>query len=359
LRARKRSADEVGGLVDAFNQMLDETQRSQNERQRTASALGESEERLRLAQQVARIGTFEWNIQTGKNIWTPQLEEMHGLKPGTFEGTHQAWEQAVHPDDRARMVQRVGDAMQTGKFADEWRVVWPDGTVRWIAGRGSVFKDAAGRPLRLLGVNIDVTERRQAEEALRESEERFRSMADNISPLAWMANADGWIFFYNRRWFEYTGTTLDDMQGWGWEKAHHPDHVRRVVEKWSDHVRRGEAWEDTFPLRGQDGQYRWFLSRAFPIRNAQGEITRWFGTNTDVTELRETQEALERAQAQLQQHATELERVVADRTVRLRETIGELEAFSYSIAHDMRASSTTLPRISCAVFPFRPSGSIA
>ncbi|HWN97358.1 MAG TPA: ATP-binding protein [Methylomirabilota bacterium] len=180
-------------------------------------------------------------------------------------------------------------------------------------------------------------ERQRAAEALRESEERFRSMADNIAALAWMANPDGWIFFYNRRWFDYTGTTLEEMQGWGWEKVHHPGELERMLPRWKHSLATGEAWEDTFPLRGRDGQYRWFLSRAFPLRNTQGEITRWFGTNTDVTELRDTQEALEDAQMKLRQHAAELEKTVAERTARLRETVGELEAFSYSIAHDMRA----------------------
>src|SRR6185436_10020040 len=93
-------------------------------------------------------------------------------------------------------------------------------------------------------------------------------------------------YWYNRRWYEYTGTTLEDVQGSGWRKAHHPDHVDRVYQRWMRTVERGESWEDTFPLRGADGFYRWFLSRAVPIRDASGAIERWFGTNTDVTKRR-------------------------------------------------------------------------
>jgi PAS domain S-box-containing protein len=137
----------------------------------------------------------------------------------------------------------------------------------------------------------DLTERQQYERELKESEVRFRDMADNISQFAWMADAKGWIFWYNQRWFDYTGTTLEQMQGWGWKAVHHPDHVDRVVARIQYSWDTGEPWEDTFPLRGRDGQYRWFLSRAVPIRDTDGNITRWFGTNTDITDLREAEQA--------------------------------------------------------------------
>jgi PAS domain S-box-containing protein len=132
----------------------------------------------------------------------------------------------------------------------------------------------------------------ETEQARRESEDRFRALADNIAQLAWMADATGARFWYNRRWFDYTGTALEQVQGWDWQQVHHPDHVRRVVDKLGSSLRDGEVWEDTFPLRGKDGSYRWFLARAVPIRNAQGEVERWFGTNTDVTDLRDAEEAL-------------------------------------------------------------------
>jgi PAS domain S-box-containing protein len=119
---------------------------------------------------------------------------------------------------------------------------------------------------------------------LHESEARFRALADNIAQLAWMTDATGWIFWYNQRWFDYTGTTLEEMQGWGWQQVHHPEHVDRVVAKFRRCIERGEAWEDTFPLRGTDGSYRWFLSRAVPVRDDRGNVLRWCGTNTDITD---------------------------------------------------------------------------
>jgi PAS domain S-box-containing protein len=124
----------------------------------------------------------------------------------------------------------------------------------------------------------------RAVQHLHESEDRFRALADNIAQLAWMTDATGWIFWYNKRWFDYTGTTLEQMQGWGWQQVHHPEHVDRVVAKFRRDIETGEPWEDTFPLRGKDGSYRWFLSRAVPIRDEQGNVLRWFGTNTDITD---------------------------------------------------------------------------
>jgi len=137
------------------------------ERRLAEEALSASEERLRLAQQAARIGTFDWNIRTGVNTWTPELEAMYGLPPGGFGGTQTAFENLVHPDDRAGVIKLVDAAMKSGQpTKGEWRVVWADGSVHWIAGRWQVFMAASGEPSKMIGVNIDVTERKRAEEAL-------------------------------------------------------------------------------------------------------------------------------------------------------------------------------------------------
>jgi PAS domain S-box-containing protein len=142
---------------------------------------------------------------------------------------------------------------------------------------------------------------RDARKAAEESERQFRTMAESIPQLAWMADAQGALFWYNQRWYEYTGTELETMQGDGWQTVHHPDHVERVTERYLAAVHAGEPWEDTFPLRGADGRYRRFLSRALPVRDAEGRVVRWFGTNTDVEEQLRVEEAraalLEEAQA--------------------------------------------------------------
>ena len=137
----------------------------------------------------------------------------------------------------------------------------------------------------------DISKHTEAEIALRHGESQFRTLADNIAQFAWMADESGSIFWYNKRWFDYTGTSLEEMRGWGWQKVHHPEHLERVLGRFRRSIENGETWEDTFPLRGKDGRYRWFLSRAIPIRDENGKIVRWFGSNTDITEQRLLSEA--------------------------------------------------------------------
>jgi PAS domain S-box-containing protein len=120
-----------------------------------------------------------------------------------------------------------------------------------------------------------------------------------MSQFAWTADAKGWRYWYNKRWYDYTGTTLEDVQGWGWQKVHHPEHVNRVVQRIRQSFETGTPWEDTFPIRSKDGNYRWFLSRALPIRNEAGDVIRWFGTNTDVTEQIEVENALRESEQEL------------------------------------------------------------
>ena len=153
-------------------------------------------------------------------------------------------------------------------------------------------------------VHRDHSARQLAEDATREGEERFGTLANNISQLAWMADEDGSIFWYNQRWFDYFGCTAEDMAKPGWEKGvHHPDHLQRVLARITQCFQSGEPWEDTFPLRGGDGNYRLFLSRAVPVRDTGGKVLRWFGTNTDINERQAIEDELfaekERAQITL------------------------------------------------------------
>ncbi len=207
-------------------------------------------------------------------------------------------------DDEGREIPAANLPMQIaarlGQAVDaiELNIAHNDGKVTRLLEYAAPLFDEHGSPRGSVGAFVDITERRQVEAALQSSEERFRALADNMTQLAWMAECDGAIFWYNKRWFDYTGTSLEEMQGWGWQKVHHPDHISRVTEKWGIHLREGSAWEDTFPLRSKHGKFRWFLSRATPIRDESGKVTLWFGTNTDVTEQREAADALARARDQ-------------------------------------------------------------
>ena len=218
----------------------------------------------------------------------------------------------------------LADAIDVRKLAQDLEVYRPDGSLRPIedapplrALRGEVVqnqeeiirtpatnelryrqvsaspvKDAAGHIVGSVSVVRDITERKRAEAAVRESEEKFRTMANSMPQLAWIARADGYIFWYNQRWYEYTGTTPEQMEGWGWQSVHDPAMLPKVMENWTGAIAAGQPFEMEFPLRGADGQFRDFLSRGQPLKNDAGKVTQWFGTNTDITVQKEAEHQL-------------------------------------------------------------------
>ena len=162
-----------------------------------------------------------------------------------------------------------------------------------LRAKVSVFAELYRKSQQLERLNRELEQRvLERTQELRESEAQFRSLANSIPQLVWMADGKGVVFWYNQRWYDYTGTTLEEMKQCGWPSLLHPDHAARVIERVRGSEASGEAWEDTFPLRGQDGDYRWFLSRALPVLDATGSLVRWFGTNTDITERKQAEEAL-------------------------------------------------------------------
>jgi PAS domain S-box-containing protein len=163
------------------------------------------------------------------------------------------------------------------------------------------------RPGYFTAVFDNITARKRAEEALRRSEERFHTMANAIPPLAWIARADGYIYWYNQRWYDYTGATPEQMEGWRWQSVHDPRELPKVLERWKSSLATGQPFDMIFPLRGADGIFRPFLTRVMPLRDEQGRVQQWFGTNTDISEQKRVEAALQQANEQLQAQAEELQ----------------------------------------------------
>ncbi len=311
-----------GRFLGYIGSVIDITERKQGEQ-----ALAESEEKYKHMFESAGVSLFEedWsNIQRWfEDLRSEGVTDLSGYLDANPEkvaisiplirvtNVNEYAIRLFHATSKEALLgalDRIFAPETTAVFREELIAFWEGrdlherpASLRAVDGQSLsvLFTIKAPRPgddwRRVLVAVTDVTALREAESAVRESEERFRTLADHISQFAWMADAKGWLLWYNRRWFDYTGTTLEQMQGWGWKAIHHPDHLQRVIDKWQTALEAGEEWEDTFPLRGRDGRYRWFLSRAMPIRDSDGRIVRWFGTNTDITELREA----ELAQAQL------------------------------------------------------------
>ena len=277
--------DVTGAITGGVVVEMDITARKQME-----EALQASQERLRLALEAAASGVFIWHVEEDRTEGDAGMIALFGVHSQEEITLAAALMELLHPDDRERYAKAVARAIDPhgpGILREDIRVAQPDGSLRWISITAkTVFEGDPPRALRLAGTAVDISDRKLAEEALRESEEKFRLLADNMSQLAWMANERGERFWYNRRWYEYTGASPDEMLGLGWSRIHHHDHLARVTAHVEAARKTGMAWEDTWPLRGADGEYRWFLTRVVPIRDANGEVTRWFGTNTDIHDQR-------------------------------------------------------------------------
>jgi PAS domain S-box-containing protein len=263
------------------------------ERVRTEAALRDSERRYRALVEDAPVavahntveGRFEWANQAFCDLVGYTLQELRA----------RTWQDITHPDDLQAGLALSGRvlAQEQPNYTLEKRYIRKDGAIVWAQLFGNMVHDDRGVPVQAVAIVIDINARKQADAALRASEERFRDLANNIDQFAWTCDELGRATWYNDRWYQYTGTTFDQARGDGWQRLHSPAHLSRVMAGVERCIADGEPWEDTFPIRGKDGQYRWFLSRAIPIRDENGSVLRWFGTSTDVTAQRELQEALQ------------------------------------------------------------------
>ncbi len=291
------------------------------ERKEAEERLRLNEERLRLATYFAEVGFWDVDLVRDELTWPASVKAMFGISANISVSMTDFYA-GLHPDDRVTTTKAflaACDPNEKAVYDVEYRTIGKeDNVIRWVAAKGRGVFDEQQRCTRVIGTAIDITARKNAEAALRESESALHTLADAMPMLAWMAHADGWIFWYNKRWYEYTGTSMADMEGWGWESVHDAEHLPLVKERWKRSIATGAPFEMTFPLRGADGIFRPFLTRAVPIRDSEGKITRWFGSNTDVSPERAIQARLEASEA------------------RLREADQRKDVFLATLAHELR-----------------------
>ena len=297
------------------------------ERKRAEEALRQSEEGLRLVLEASGVGWWSLDLVSGALTADDRCKTLFGLPPAT-EPNFALFLERIFPDDRSVAERHIAEArVRPGDYEAEYRTAWPDGSPRWLFIKGRSFHDVPSKPF-LKGIMMDVTDRKAAEQALRESEERYRLFVETIPQLAWRTSHGGLDVDCNHRWYEYTGQTPAQVRAHGWLAVVHPDDLARVAEHILHASNNGEPYELEYRLRrAADNSYRWHLSRALPMRGKEGQITSWVGCATDIEDLKQAQEILKKVhEEQLQRHRTELAHVA-----RLS-MMGEMAA---SLAHEL------------------------
>ncbi len=196
------------------------------------------------------------------------------------------WLDRLHPVDRERALASIPETMQQGTSRIEYRLRHKEGHYRWVDDNRQVLRDADGRPIEIIGVWTDVTERKQAEAALHASLEEFRTLAEAMPQIVWITRPDGAVVYINQRWMDYTGLALEESLGHGWSKPFHPDDQPRAEKAWQHATVTGTDYTIESRLRRADGIFRWWLMRGGPVRDAAGTIIKWFGTCTDIHDLK-------------------------------------------------------------------------
>jgi len=268
-------------------------------------ALRQSERGLRRAQDAGGVGLFSLTLDDDVMHVTAQFCRIFGL-PETATVSARVVEQLILSEDRTLASDSHTRGQETAALNVEYRIRRGDnGEKRVIARRGEFEHDEQGRPVRLVGVVQDVTERRVAQRAVRESEAKFRALAQAMPNHVWTAPPNGRLDWFNERIYQYTGTEPGDLDEGRWTHFVHPDDIGDAAERWLAAVSSDTTYDTEFRLRRADDTYRWHICRAVPIRDDNGNTVYWIGTNTDVEDLRATREALTYLNETLEQQVTE------------------------------------------------------
>jgi PAS domain S-box-containing protein len=253
--------------------------------------LRESEQRMSLATAAANLGIWIQNL-TGNEIWaTDKWRELFGFEKWEWLDMH-CFLQRIHPEDRDTVSRALAQARESSaSYEQEYRIILPDGRVRWITSRGRIESDQAGKPIFMRGVSVDNTARKLSEKALQESEARFRTMANTTPVMIWMSDIDKLCVFFNKVWLDFTGRKLEEELGDGWTAGIHPEDVDRCLKTYIESFEARREFSMDYRLRRSDGEYRWVLDNGVPRFASEGTFLGYIGSAIDITERRAAEAA--------------------------------------------------------------------
>lgn len=300
-----------------------------------------SEQAAKLAIEASSyVGAWDWDIANDRVVADDRFARMYGVDPAAAsDGSPIAlFTASIHPEDVDRVTDDIQRAMTgEGDFLSEYRLLIDD-KVRWVLARGQVYFDRGGEAVRLPGIAVDITERKQIENdlaetarALSESETQFRVLADAMPQMVWATQPNGFHDYYNARWYEFTGVPAGTTDGEGWNDMFHVDDQERAWTVWRHSLETGEPYEIEYRLKHHSGTYRWALGRAVAIRDDDGQITRWFGTCTDIDELKKLEQGRELVSQELSHRIKNIFAVVTALVALSARQYPEAKAFSASL----------------------------
>lgn len=266
--------------------------RDVTERKQAEKELKTSEERFRSAAESLTDVIYDWDTNE-KIEWYGNIDGIMGYQPGGGPRSFEGWQTTIHPDDKDRVLMALQDGISgVAPYVVEYRVKRRDGEWRWWSARGTMLRDERGEAYKMIGSVTDITEQKEAEVALLKSETEFRSLAESMPQIVWITRPDGWNTYFNQQWVDYTGLTLEESYGHGWNTPFHPDDKQSAWDAWQRATQNGDIYSLECRLRRADGVYRWWLIRGVQQFNGNGEIDKWFGTCTDIEEIKRAEQEL-------------------------------------------------------------------
>jgi two-component system CheB/CheR fusion protein len=301
--------------------------------------LATSEERFRQIASTTSDIVWDWDLVSSEIWWSESIEKILGYAEVTDNITSTAfWINNIHPDDKDRVQKSINHAINNSlhNWTEQYRFRKKDDTYAIILDKGAVISDENGMPYRMVGAMTDVTLVEQTEIKLQQKNdelqsviEEFKFVTDFMPQMVWVTKPDGYHDYYNRGWYDYTGLDYETSKNKGWSLILHPDDYDRTLEIWKHSLETGDVYETEYRMRRFDGEYRWFLARALPMRNEEGQIIKWFGTCTDIHEQKENADVLEQ---KVEERTKELKKI----NIELEITNAELFQFASVASHDLK-----------------------